>query len=238
MSHNFLLGERRADKSKNIVFCHHAGGAPLNYVKHFVKIPSLSDYNVLALSIPERPQLSLPLKARLELMCEVLEQALEPHQECVVWGHSMGSLWAYWLVNFLEQRKKLQPKALCVGSLAPGVAGLDALKGLDALSDEALFERIQQLNGMATDALSKQFFLAFLPVLRHDLRWLEDARTWSLAPLRTPLNVMWGAADPYLNKAGLKQWSVLSQNFVSQHEFSGKHFFLFEQSERVIHQVL
>ncbi|WP_431980401.1 thioesterase II family protein [Streptomyces qinglanensis] len=164
----------------------------------------------------------------VDAACEVLRQ--EPAMPLVLFGHSMGASVAFEVARRRERSGAGSPLGLVVsGRRAPSLRRAETVHQRD---DEGLIAEIRRLNG-TDDALldDPEVRRMFLPALRADYRAIETYRMAPGPPLRCPLSVFVGDADPRVSVAEAEAWREHADGEVSLQVFSGGHFYLSDRPQ-------
>ena len=188
------------------------------------------EFELRAIRMPGRDtRYALSAFSDFETAGEDLADALGPElrEPYVLFGHSMGGLIGYRLVQAIE-RRGLTPPVLYVVA-ASLVQGLPVERLPDpAESDERFVEVLRQLGGVPPEVLADPEVLAFtLPALRADFGL---CRTYTYRPdeppVRVPLRVLGGVADTVTPLAHMALWRDHAESFLGLRRFPGGHFFL------------
>lgn len=160
-----------------------------------------------------------------------------PDLPLVLFGHSMGALLAFETARRLETGAGRRPLLLVAsGSRAP--VGASAGGRFHQMEDEQLARLMAATSGMpdavGMDASLRQMAVA---LLRADLAMVE-AYAGADVPLQAPVTVYAGRADPALDATEVERWNGCSASGVRIHWFDGGHFFLREQPEPVVRQLI
>ncbi|SHG61123.1 pyochelin biosynthetic protein PchC [Massilia sp. CF038] len=138
-------------------------------------------------------------------------------------GLSYGALLAYDLAARLEAAGH-QVEALFVASQRAPTTAAPVLNW-HAMDQQHLLDKLRQIDGLEAN-MNEEFLDLFLPVIRADLRasetYLQAARQ---APLRCPIYLYHGSADPAISAADAAPWCRESGQFFSRSLEAG-HFLL------------
>lgn len=159
----------------------------------------------------------------------VLGQAAGP---CAFFGHSMGAVLAYETARRIEERGVPGPVHLFLsgrGAPAGQPSGHDRLR-----TDADIIAAVRRLGGTAPVALEDPDLRAMvMPALRADYRAL-GSYTWVPGePLRVPVTVLVGDADPVVTVAEADAWRGFTTAPARTLVFPGGHFYLDGQTEGV-----
>ncbi|MEV6318355.1 alpha/beta fold hydrolase [Streptomyces sp. NPDC051776] len=220
----------------------HAGGSAGFYRPWASLMPP--QVELLALQYPGREErYSEPMIDRMETLVTAATDALEPilDRPYALFGHSMGSAVAWELAGNLRALGLPAPKRLLVsGRAAPGAAPAGALHRGD---DDALCTELRRLGGTHQEVLSDpELRDAVLGCVRNDYRLIETHRPRARPQLDSPIAVFTGDADTEFDTRSFPDrtggWSALTTSRTRVHTFSGDHFYLVPQRDRVVAAVL
>ncbi|TDK28523.1 thioesterase [Luteimonas aestuarii] len=166
---------------------------------------------------------------RWERMVDALEgsvRSLHP-QPTAIFGHSLGALAAYALAHRLQHAGTPRLVHLFVSARPWHGDGATASAPAWSLDDDALLAGMAARFGALPASLSHpEIRDVALPVLRADLRLLEDHRDPSGQPLACPLTVFAGAHDPSTPPSSLEGWRAGTSADFAIEQFGGGHFFI------------
>jgi medium-chain acyl-[acyl-carrier-protein] hydrolase len=152
-----------------------------------------------------------------------------------LFGHSMGAVVAFELARELRRRGGRQPFLLVVsGHQAPHIP--EPHPPFSHLPDpEFLEEARQRYDGIPAEVLAEPELLQLvLPVLRADIRALENYAYVEEAPLECPIGVFGGDQDHHVSASDLEAWRGYTRATVTLRTFSGGHFFVQEARSDVL----
>lgn len=190
---------------------------------------------VLAVQYPGRQdRLDEPVIEDIELLAERVAAALADGagRPTAFFGHSMGALVAYEVARRWERQGTGPTHLYASGRRAPSLPGDD-----DAYphGDAALVAEVTALGGPSTDLLAEPDLAELLlPSIRGDYAALERYRHRPGPPLRCPVTVLTGDADPKVSLAEARGWAAHTTGRFELRVFPGGHFYLGEQVPRVL----
>jgi surfactin synthase thioesterase subunit len=201
----------------------HTGGGAVVYRDWARRMPA--DIEVVALRLPGREaRFRQPPYTSLDDLLPDLLAAVEPAlaQPHAWFGHSMGALIAFEACR----RSAADPVALLVsGRPAPDLPV--RLTPVHGAPPAAVVQRLRDLGGTPSDVFADPDVVAtLLPTLRADFTVAETYRYQPGPPLRVPVAVLGGAADPLTNDTELAAWARHTTADTTVRIFAGDHFYL------------
>lgn len=152
-------------------------------------------------------------------------------------GHSMGALVAYETARILEERGAPSPRRLFLsarGAPGPRRSPHDVLP-----DDDAILAAVRRLGGTGVTLLDDPELVAMvLPALRADYAALA-AYSWApREPLRMPVTVLCGDADPVVSVEEAAGWRAFTRAETEVRVFPGGHFYVDQRLDDVAEVVL
>lgn len=148
-----------------------------------------------------------------------------------LFGHSLGAAIAFELTRRLEDRG-VAPLALIVsGCRAPSRRRAETVHQLD---DDGLLQELQALGGTDASLLHDEEVMRMaLPAIRGDYTAAETYRWVPGPPLRTPIHVHTGEADPQVSLEDAAAWREHTAAGFSLTSYRGGHFYLDDHAAQV-----
>ncbi|HEX2924834.1 MAG TPA: thioesterase domain-containing protein [Ruminiclostridium sp.] len=168
-----------------------------------------------------------PFKDLLSL-ADVLAEVLKPYLDIpfAVFGHSMGALIGYELVQRIKQKYKKEPKQLIVSAFPPPHT-IKKGSAINQLPDFELIEKLKELNGIPNEILnSPEAISLFASILRADISMVETYIYNPNEKLSCPIFVFGGTGDKEILTEQLRLWKEYTSGNFKLQLFSGDHFFL------------
>lgn len=196
-----------------------------------------SDIDVLAAYLPGRERrYAEPASTNLRWIVDSITSAIQSLTPCplTLFGHSLGALIAYEVVQSLEE-KGIQPYLLIAsGRHCPGTPA--NTKPISHLPDAAFLQAMSQYGGMSPEILACEELLEILlPAIRADFTLSEQYHKQpSRCKVNTPIMVLGSPDDAIVDYEKLENWKTLSESTVNIHAFEGGHFFLQKAYPRII----
>jgi surfactin synthase thioesterase subunit len=212
----------------------HAGGGPATF-RHWPEALA-PDIELWTATLPGRAGRAHEPYARSwqplihTFTTAVSEQVAEP---VALFGHSLGGLLAFEVARELVRSGDPDPCHLIVSARgAPEVRLAADVPG----SDAALIEQVDKLYGGIPAAVREEpeLLASFLPILRADI---ELVRTYTFTPgppIRCPITVLGGDADPTVSREALAGWAMHTTADHEIHQVAGGHFYIEQQRSVVL----
>jgi pyochelin biosynthesis protein PchC len=148
----------------------------------------------------------------------------------VLFGHSMGATIAFETALRLCEGHAIRPACVVVSSAVP-TPKVSAI----ADDDAKILHTVRRLGAVNPDILDDPDMLALiLPSLRTDYRALERYVPTPGVRIDTPIIVYIGADDPDIPSEMLSEWAYCTSKEVTWKTFPGGHFYLDENPEPVV----
>ncbi|MEU0480271.1 alpha/beta fold hydrolase [Streptosporangium sp. NPDC006013] len=220
----------------------HAGGGASFYRPWATLLPP--EIELWGIQYPGREdRFEDPPVDRMDELVTAVTDALVPllDRPYALFGHSMGSAVAWEVAHDLRRREALGPRRLFVsGREAPGTATVGEVH---RQSDDLLCRELQRLGGTSDDVLADPDLRpVVLGCVRNDYRLIETYRPIPRPPLRCPIEVFTGEADPELTPQSGRDraggWADLTTARTEIHTFPGDHFYLGPRRQEVVTAVL
>lgn len=157
------------------------------------------------------------------------------HSESVFFGHSMGGIVSYFLLErMIRNQDKILPKTLILSaSVAPSNF---AKKQYSKLSDEDLIKQIQVYGGMPEAVLKdNELMEIMLPIFRADYEILESSAKASYKKIDIETHLLWGENDKAETIGSAMMWKdYLVQDLNITSIKNGEHMFIHNKEDEVI----
>ncbi len=211
----------------------HAGGSASYY---FPLSAALSpEFDVYSVQYPGRQdRYKEPFVETIDDLADQVYAELSalPDAPTAFFGHSMGAVLAFEVVRRYETLAGRQAVTVFAsGSRAPSHYGDEwAYK-----DDTDLVGVLRDLGGTDPRVLANPDLLdTFLPAFRNDYRALQTYHRGTDIGINAPIVVMTATDDPKTSEAAARAWLDHTTGGGEVHTFTGGHFFLEKQPQRVI----
>lgn len=226
-------------------FCFPYAGGSARVYKAWNKLEHI---RIIPVELPGRGErFNEPLPRSMRQLVEDLGVRLTPqlqHEPYVLFGHSMGSLIAYELAQWLYQRDLPRPLHLFAsGRRAPQLpraALTRRSQPVCMLSDAQLIDELRALNGTPAAVLANQELLElFLPIIRADFSLDDNYIYQHSVPLECPITALGGAQDSAeVSYQALTAWCEQTCAKFDLQIYEGDHFYLFGSAQPAVLSLL
>ncbi|HEY1750198.1 MAG TPA: alpha/beta fold hydrolase [Caulobacteraceae bacterium] len=215
----------------------HSGGSASTF-RPWIKRYAAAGVTVCPVEYPGRgSRATEPLPSSVEEIAVAMRRDLGDWLRAApyaVLGHSLGALVGYSLAERIELAGERAPERLVLCAARAPSGGRASPWHL--LSRAALIDRLRTLGGMAERVLDNDEVLdIILPVIRADL---ATAEAWQsgrgYAPLKAPLIVVAGSADPMAPADSALAWRAYARGDFAAEVLTGDHFFLHAHADRIV----
>ncbi|MEU6644642.1 thioesterase domain-containing protein [Saccharomonospora sp. NPDC046836] len=211
------------------LFCfHHAGGTASVFRAWEGALPDGVTLRPVQLPGRENPAAALPyadLRSLIaDLDAQLDDELAAPH---AFFGHSMGALLAYWLLQRRMARAARLPEVFLAAAYAAPHLTRPVLVGndIDSVDDLTLAHRLRAIGGLPEDLLTRPEWLrVLLGSVRADLRLCADHRYIAAPPLPMPVFVFGGRHDPLVTLDQLDGWREHAADAFALDVLDGGHF--------------
>ncbi|GAB3216711.1 thioesterase II family protein [Mycolicibacterium hippocampi] len=211
----------------------HAGGSASYYFPMSAALaPEIEVYSVQYPGRQDRHK--EPFVDSIEEMADQVHAAVAalPEAPTAFFGHSMGAVLAFEVARRFEALAGRQAVTVFAsGSRAPSRYGDER----EYKDDAALVDVMRQLGGTDPRVLNNPELLdTFLPAFRNDYRALQAYHRPPTVGIAAPVVVMAATDDPKTSLADARAWHEHTSGGGDVHTFTGGHFYLETQGQRVI----
>lgn len=227
---------KKGKSQKKLIFFPYLGG----YANAFLKLAASfnEEIDVWGINLPghggSKQKVLKDINTVVDLCLPLLTNLMQ--DPCVFYGHSMGGIIAYFLIQriLLDSQYSFKPSALILSACSPPIEF--AVKKYSNLSDDDLLKYIISYEGIPEELIQDKSFLQYLlPILRADFKILESSASLECKPLDVPVYYFWGESDKVVPINNAIKWS---NYFVQDIKFipiqNGSHFFIHNQGEHVV----
>lgn len=223
---------------KNIqLFClPFAGGSKYSYREFESRVPSFME--LVPLEYPGRgsrirESFAPDIQALTEDLYRQIKNKID-HNAYAIYGHSMGGLTAFLLVQRLLKEQHAPPVHMFItGTIAPSARSRRALKR-HLLPKKEFLEEIKRFDGSPAEILESEELLDYFePILRNDFRISETYVYEEMQKLNIPLTVITGTEED-MEEDEILEWQSLTSYPVDFRRMPGNHFFIFKYAADIM----
>jgi medium-chain acyl-[acyl-carrier-protein] hydrolase len=236
----WLVSYREDNETKLNLFCFpYAGGNAAAFKSWVNYLPKT--VNLVAIELPGHGiRLSEKPIENFKVIIDNITKAALPllSKPYVVFGHSMGAIFAFEFTRHLRQQGISIPMHMFLSAQEGARFKHSDPKYL--LPDDEFIEYLRKKSGTLEKVLaSRELMDCLLPMLRLDHKFSETyyVNYQENAPLNCPITVFAGVDDDITEEA-LKIWSSETLSQFDIEYFSGDHFFIRQREELVISAIL
>lgn len=226
--------------SKAVLYIFHFSGGGVSSFRSLVKLLN-SDINVIGVQLPGRENRFQEsciedLNTVIRDLIKAFKSSLVPN--AIFLGHSMGARLAFECVQAIRLRGISFPQHLIIsGRRAPHRPTVDILRS--DLTNEEMVTVLKKYGGLNDALLADEDVLSFLlPLMRSDLKLLEQFQAKVTLPLALPITVIGGFQDQLVLEEDLQAWKRYTAAAFKCRMFEGGHFFLLKESLDQVGQLI
>lgn len=182
-----------------------------------------------------------PLLEDIDDMVDLYYQHIKEiiKDECIIYGHSMGGVIAYFLIQRIMREKIIPTDGIQLILSGCNTPADFLTKDYASLSDEDLITKVKAYGGLPEELIAEREFVSYLlPILRADYRVLQSASHLDYEPMAIPVYLMWGDIDPVTPIVEVLQWK---RYFATDIELvpivKGKHMFIHDQADTIAEHI-
>lgn len=225
-------------KKINLFCVPHAGGSATLYNGWKNEISENIILNPLELS-GRGKRFGSPLYEHFEDAVSDLYNMIEysiKEGDYVLYGHSMGGVMVFDLLNKLIEEKKPLPVHVFISGSCPPHLKFTRKKTIHLLNDEELIAEINQYGGISEEVLNcRELLDIIIPTIRGDYKILENRKlTEHYTPFDINLTILGGRDDSEVYEEELEQWRGYTNKNFQLKMFEGGHFFINSEKESVL----
>jgi medium-chain acyl-[acyl-carrier-protein] hydrolase len=202
-----------------------------------------SDITIIPLELPGRGrrfdnQLINDMEEMvLDLLPQITNNLKEGESYCV-FGHSLGGLIVYELLNKIVEKSLRRPKHAFFSGINPPHRKKSELV-LTKLPDDLFMEEIFKLGGTQKRLVEDQELLSlYLPIIRSDYLLYERYQpNNNLVSYPFGITVFVGLNDPLVKVEYTSEWKKYSRSTVKTYYFDSDHFFIHSEVELLIRRI-
>ncbi|MDF2801030.1 MAG: hypothetical protein K0S61_933 [Anaerocolumna sp.] len=209
------------------------------YVNSFYEIvhAMTEDIEIWVANPPGHLGSELPLISDINELISVYYKEVSKiiRPDSVFFGHSMGGIVSYFLLNrMICMQDGVIPKTLILSACAAPSSFFK--KNFSKLSDEDLVKQIKKYGGMPDAVLNDhQLMEVMLPIFRADYKILESSAKATYHKININTQLLWGENDKAETISSAKLWNnYLAQDFEITSIQDGEHMYIHNKAEEVV----
>ncbi|MFE7796326.1 thioesterase II family protein [Nocardia sp. NPDC057440] len=213
----------------------HAGSGASTY-RTFSKRLS-EDFDVVLVQYPGRqdraaePMATSCAELASGALAEFLESPYHRGVPITVFGHSVGAMVAF---EFVRQAEAAGVVVALLGASSAVAPALVADSTPLPTEDEALLDRLAELNGTGAEVLANREIMRLtLPALKADYRAFDAYECDPEVRVQARIQAIGGADDDFVTVAELRRWIGHSGGGGAVTLFDGGHFYLYDHIDGV-----
>lgn len=170
---------------------------------------------------------------------QIFNEVVNQIKNCpyALFGHSMGTLIIYELVNKIDSYNLPPPiHSFMSGKLPPHITAKEVYY---TLPDNEFKKKIINLGGTPKIvAENEELFDIYLPILKSDYKMVEQYK-YKPNPGKWPfdISVFFGSNDNLTDYGNIREWSLYTEKVCNYYEFDGNHFFIHEHEEEIVNMI-
>lgn len=177
----------------------------------------------------------------ISVLYEPVLDCISKYSEVVIYGHSLGGLVAYELLNdFYKKNVNIQNCYLNIGA-CPEPDLIGRRTHLHTLPDDIFWEKIKNYGGTPQLIIEDNEFKSFfLPILKADFT-IYETYSWKQGEkksLPVPIKILGGLTDKVVKIEELPGWQGKTNQQFDLIQMPGGHFFLIENPELTLSKIL
>jgi surfactin synthase thioesterase subunit len=229
-------GTSTQDREGTALLCVPFAGAGASFF-HPWRALATGRWRVLAVELPgrERRLLETPYRNVVEAANNSIDDivaALGEGTRTVLFGHSLGAVLAYELVQLLSTRNVFVERLIVSGSPGPWTQRTNRATGLP---DEEFLARVEEFAGFRHEALEHpEMRELILPVLQADCEMHENYVPSTDEPVTVPICSVRGGSDGLVTAEQARQWRRATTSRFSYFEFPGDHMYLVDHARGLL----
>ena len=147
------------------------------------------------------------------------------------YGHSMGTLISYLLIQKLKSNNQMLPHHLFVSGR--GAPSVPIGESRHDLPHKEFWQRIKELGGCPDEVLENADLMDFFePILRTDLKAIETYQYEDAEPLKIPITILLGKDDKVTSEEAIL-WQKETIHPIDIQYFDGGHFFILDHAKEI-----
>jgi surfactin synthase thioesterase subunit len=166
-----------------------------------------------------------------------LKSSIDTDFSYVLFGHSMGGIVAFEMCHQMQKMGMRLPDFLLITGTSGPSSKSRSKRKWHSLPSAELRELLNELNeGELSVFDNKDLFDYMEPIIRNDFHAISNYRYEKKEKLNIPIMVITGDRE-LITSSDVRLWESETKLPVEFHELPGGHFFIFDNSEKIINLV-
>ncbi|ADU21407.1 thioesterase II family protein [Ruminococcus albus] len=238
LKHWFKYETEYEQKNVNLICFSHAGGSARAYIPWKQYLPI--EVGLLPVQLPMREN---RIRDKMpENIQSIVKQIVDENTEVfkkpfALFGHSLGSFFAFETAVYCQENLGVEPEAMFVSGTVDPAHSKEKGKMLD-LDDGKLLRTLLNFDGTEQQLLENKSFRDYLlPILRTDFRLFREYKN-TAQQVHCPIYSYSGSRDPFAMTGEVEKWRNFTNAQYSHKEFTGGHFYMNQHTEELCHDIL
>jgi len=205
-------------------------------------VEKLENIDCITLELPGRGErIEEPLSNNLDFVVNDLFEKvitiIRSYDEYYFFGHSLGSLLSFLLVQKIRASGDKKPKHLFVSG-SSGPAKEKEYKNIHLLSTNDFWNEIKNLGGMTSEVIeSEELMFFFEPILRSDFELVSQYNYVLNRKIDIPITAFFGSLED-IELEDKKLWQRETDIEIDIIEFEGDHFYIFDHWDNLADTIM
>lgn len=233
---NEIIHKIKNGTSKNQLVCFpFLGGYANSYYELALELPR--NIEVLSINPPGHGSCQKKPLHTLDEMIDLYYDKLKSHlkENCIFFGHSMGAIVAFFLVNKVMESEDypVKPSGLIIS--ASNSPDFFKHSRIASMSDNDLLEHMFAMGGIQEELRAEKTLLEyFTPIFRADFSALESIDTKKyISPIQIPSYQFFGSRDKIVNTESIRKWHSYFSQGLDEFIIDGGHMYVKQNAPEV-----
>ena len=227
-----VIKKQGGEQKLKMICIHHAGGSIYSYANLKKNLSGIVE--VIAIELPGHGKrineaMTTNCYESIISLCHKLKESVEPYEQYILFGHSMGAWLAYGVIQELENEKCYYPCKLILSGNTPPFSELRVFDP-DKYSDEEFINRVSEFGGIPEEILkSKSYMEYYIEVLRSDYKLVyELPRYLQKKNINCKFDVICGNNDLIVNDSVI-EWGQIACQEYNLFRYKRDHFSILDK---------
>nr|WP_320166341.1 alpha/beta fold hydrolase [uncultured Methylophaga sp.] len=212
------------ETKEQLVCFHFAGGSAQSF--NLFKEQAPTTCQVLAAELPGRGRrfkedFAISIADAIEQLAD--NYYVHAHDNCVLYGHSLGGLMAFEMAHQLTRRGVRVSKLIISSRSSPINYSLNT--GIPAFDDVSIDDYLRKMDGTSEAVLANKGLMdVLIPIIKSDLTLIKQYTYQHSSLLDIPISVIGGSSDHYCSFESLLDWQHATRASFELKMIQGGHF--------------